>query len=484
MEEKKYDFNVIGNPKSIIKVVGVGGGGSNAVNYMFNKGIKDVEFIVCNTDVQALNLSVVPAKLQIGSALTEGLGAGANPEVGREAAVESKEEIRELLSHHTKMLFITAGMGGGSGTGGAPVIAEIARELGILTVAIVTAPFTFEGKRKKKIAEQGIQQLRDICDTLLVISNDKLLEIYGNLKMSEAFAQADNILATAAKGIAELITVPLYVNVDFEDVKTVMRNSGAAVMGSARADGENRAIRAAQDALASPLLNNQSIHGAKKILLSVMSGEKSELQMEEFTAITEYIEEKVGDDADMIFGAGIDPTLGDSVQVTIIATGFDNDSALAIGSRAEKKSEKPALEDKKPVNEPSPSYTFNITPKPIQKEKQPETKVVFNLDDEVEDENGFKPTQNSFLEEKSEIDLKKERLSQQADERIHKLRNLSRENIEGEGLKEKIEVPAYLRRNVKLIDPPHSSENNISRFNLNDENHLLGNNKFFTDQPD
>ncbi|NJL13166.1 MAG: cell division protein FtsZ [Microscillaceae bacterium] len=314
----------------MIKVIGVGGGGSNAVNYMYNKGIKDVEFIVCNTDVQALNLSAVPAKLQIGANLTEGLGAGANPDIGREAALESKEEIRELLSHNTKMLFITAGMGGGTGTGGAPVIAEIARELGILTVAIVTAPFSFEGKRKRKYAEQGIQQLRETCDTLLVISNDKLLELYGNLKMSEAFAQTDNILATAAKGIAEIITVPLIVNVDFEDVKTVMRNSGAAVMGSAKAEGENRALRAAQDALNSPLLNDKSIRGAKKILLSIMSGEKSEIQMEEFYAITTYIEEKVGDDADMIFGSGMDATLGDHIQVTIIATGFEDSLPFSV----------------------------------------------------------------------------------------------------------------------------------------------------------
>ncbi|MEO1655315.1 MAG: cell division protein FtsZ, partial [Bacteroidota bacterium] len=318
MEDKKYEFNVPTNPKSIIKVIGVGGGGSNAVSYMYNKGIKDVEFIVCNTDVQALNLSAVPAKLQIGANLTEGLGAGANPEIGREAALESKEEIRELLSHYTKMLFITAGMGGGTGTGGAPVIAEIARELGILTVAIVTAPFTFEGKKKRKYAEAGVAALRETCDTLLIISNDKLLEIYGNLKMSEAFGQADNILATAAKGIAELITVPQYVNVDFEDVKTVMRNSGAAVMGSAKTEGDNRASRAAQEALNSPLLNNKSIHGAKKILLSIMSGDKSELQMEELTTITEFIEDKVGNDADMIFGTGLDTSLGNNIRVTII----------------------------------------------------------------------------------------------------------------------------------------------------------------------
>ncbi len=251
-----YKFEIPVTNKSIIKVIGVGGGGSNAVNYMYKKGIKGVEFIVCNTDVQALNLSPIPAKLQIGADLTEGLGAGANPEKGREAALESKNEIKDLLSNGTKMIFITAGMGGGTGTGAAPVIAEIARELGILTVAIVTTPFSFEGGKKMKQAEQGIASIKKNCDTVIVISNDRLREIYGNLKMSEAFAQADNVLANAAKSIAEIITEEGDVNVDFEDVKTVMRNSGAAVMGSAKTEGDNRALRAAQEALTSPLLNN------------------------------------------------------------------------------------------------------------------------------------------------------------------------------------------------------------------------------------
>jgi cell division protein FtsZ len=485
MEDKKYEFSVSTNPSSIIKVIGVGGGGSNAVNYMFRKGIRDVDFIVCNTDVQALNLNSVPAKLQIGSHLTEGLGAGANPEVGREAALESKEEIRELLSHNTKMLFITAGMGGGTGTGGAPVIAEIARELGILTVAIITSPFTFEGKKKKKYAETGIGALKETCDTVLVISNDKLRDIYGNLKMSEAFAQADNILATAAKGIAELITVPQYVNVDFEDVKTVMRTSGAAVMGSSKTEGENRALRGAQQALTSPLLNNTSIYGAKKILLSIMSGDKAELQMEELTTITEYIEEQAGEDADMIFGTGIDESLGDSIQVTIIATGFNEYYAPV----NQPKKEDPIFVKKEepiPVKEEvedSRNFVFNINSKAklnFEKEVE-EDKVIYNLDDEPDDEEDFK---NQILNQKSEIDIKKEELNQQSDERINKLKMLSKSLDTTEGLKEKIEVPAYLRRNVKLIETPHSSENNISRFKLNDDNQILGNNKFFTDQPD
>jgi cell division protein FtsZ len=487
MENKKYEFNVPSNPKSIIKVIGVGGGGSNAVNYMYNKGIKDVEFIVCNTDVQALNMSPVPAKLQIGSNLTEGLGAGANPEVGREAAVESREEIRELLSHGTKMLFITAGMGGGTGTGAAPIIAEIARELGILTVAIITAPFTFEGRKKRQFAENGLNQMREICDTVLVISNDKLREIYGNLKMSEAFSQADNILATAAKGIAELITVPQYVNVDFEDVKTVMRNSGAAVMGSAKTEGENRALRAAQEALNSPLLNNKNIFGAKKILLSIMSGEKAELQMEELTQITEYIEEKVGEDAEMIFGTGLDASLGDSIRVTIIATGFND-----VQPELEKKSMTNVLpkNEFKPLVEEEPrSFVFEVNskpnPNPVVIEKKEPEKVIYSLEDEGDKpKNEVEAEEDEYEQVISALDLKKEKLAQQADERIEKLKKLSKSLDTAESFKEKIEIPAYLRRNVKLIETPHSSENSISRFNLNDENQIIGNNKFFTDNTD
>ncbi|MGB5980013.1 MAG: cell division protein FtsZ, partial [Cyclobacteriaceae bacterium] len=325
MPENSYQFDLPSHHKSIIKVIGVGGGGSNAVNHMYNQGIKDVEFIVCNTDSQALKSSPVPNRLQIGTHLTEGLGAGANPEKGKNAALESKEDIRDLLSESTKMVFITAGMGGGTGTGAAPVISRVARELDILTVGIVTAPFGFEGKKKMKAAELGIRELRENCDTVLVILNDKLREIFGNLSITSAFAQADNVLTTAAKGIAEIITVPGYVNVDFEDVKTVMKEAGAAVMGSAQTDGEGRALRAAEEALASPLLNNKDIHGAQKILLSIMSGEEAELQMDELTEITEYIQDKAGDDADVIFGHGIDTDLGHSLRVTVIATGFDSE---------------------------------------------------------------------------------------------------------------------------------------------------------------
>ena len=252
MAENTYAFDMPTHHKSIIKVIGVGGGGSNAVNYMFNQGIKDVEFVVCNTDSQALQMSPVPNKLQIGINLTSGLGAGANPEKGKNAAIESKEEIRELLGDDTRMIFITAGMGGGTGTGAAPVIASVAQEMGILTVGIVTSPFGFEGRKKTKQANEGIDALKEYCDTVLVILNDKIKEIYGNLSIREAFGQADNVLTTASKGIAEIITVSGYVNVDFEDVKTVMKGAGAAVMGSSETTGENRARRAAEAAINSP----------------------------------------------------------------------------------------------------------------------------------------------------------------------------------------------------------------------------------------
>ncbi|MBU2913946.1 cell division protein FtsZ [Reichenbachiella agariperforans] len=327
MTEGSFKFDLPMHHKSIIKVIGVGGGGSNAVNHMHNQGITGVEFIVCNTDSQALNVSAIPNKLQIGVNLTEGLGAGANPEKGKNAALENKEEIRNMLNEDTRMVFITAGMGGGTGTGAAPVIAQVAKELGILTVGIVTVPFKFEGKKKMRQAMAGVESLKNNCDTVLVILNDKLLETFGNLSLNQAFAQADNVLTTAAKGIAEIITVPGYVNVDFEDVKTVMKDSGGAVMGSSETSGENRAIRAIEEAINSPLLNNQNIKGADKILLSIISGDQAELKMDELTEITDFMQDIAGDEAEVIFGHGVDSSLGDGIRVTIIATGFDQSTA-------------------------------------------------------------------------------------------------------------------------------------------------------------
>src|SRR5690349_15336431 len=335
-ETGSYKFEIPKHGRSIIKVIGVGGGGSNAVNHMYKQGIKDVEFVVCNTDNQALNSSPVPIKLQIGANLTEGLGCGANPEVGRNAALESKDQIREMLSG-TKMVFITAGMGGGTGTGAAPVIAKIAKDMDILTVGIITAPFAFEGKKKYSQAESGIEALRQNCDTVLVILNDKLREIFGNLSINQAFAQADNVLTTAAKGIAEIITLAGYVNVDFQDVRTVMLNAGAAVMGSAETRGDKRAPKAAEGALASPLLDSRDIMGAKRILLSIISGVEAELQMDELTEITEYIQDQAGEEAEMIFGHGVDPDLGDRIRVTVIATGFAMETSHLPAKKEEKK---------------------------------------------------------------------------------------------------------------------------------------------------
>ncbi len=314
---------------SIIKVIGVGGGGSNAVNHMHAQGINGVDFVICNTDKQALDMSRIPVKLQIGAALTEGLGAGSVPERGGLAAQENIDEIRQLLSTRTKMLFITAGMGGGTGTGAAPVIARIARDMGILTVGIVTMPFLWEGRKRKQQASAGIEEMRNSVDTLLVINNDRLRDLYGNLTMDDAFAHADNVLTTAARGIAEIITKTGKVNVDFEDVRTVMTNSGVAIMGMAEAEGEDRAIRAAQEALASPLLNDSDIKGAKFVLLNIALGDR-QMQMDEMTEITDHIQDAAGSSADVIWGYCQDESLGDRLRVTVIATGF-NQSPLTGG---------------------------------------------------------------------------------------------------------------------------------------------------------
>ncbi len=310
---------------SIIKVIGVGGGGSNAVNHMYKFGIKGVEFIVSNTDEQALETSPVPHKIQLGKSLTDGRGAGSIPEVGRNSALENLDEIKKILGNQTKMLFITAGMGGGTGTGAAPVIAKVAREMNILTVAIVTVPFQFEGKKRKVQAEEGIEELKKYVDTLLIICNDKLREIHGNLKIGEAFAYADNILSVAAKSIAEIISETLHINVDFADVQTVMKDSGVAIMGSAIAEGPNRAVTAVETALDSPLLNDNDIEGARYILLNITSG-KDEITMDEMGQINEYVQNKAGQTADIILGMGHDESLGDKISVTIIATGFKSNS--------------------------------------------------------------------------------------------------------------------------------------------------------------
>jgi len=315
-------FDLPKNQSSIIKVIGVGGGGSNAVTHMYNQGIVGVDFIICNTDAQAMESSPVPSKIQLGANLTSGLGAGAVPSVGRNAALENAADIRAILDTGTKMLFITAGLGGGTGTGAAPVIAQISRELDILTVGIVTIPFAFEGRKRKQYAEEGLQQLKKHVDALLIISNDKLRELCGDLRLSAAFKKADNVLTTAAKGIAEIITVTGHINVDFEDVKTVMRESGVAIMGTGIAGGENRAQRAIEEALSSPLLDNNDIEGASNLLLYISSGTE-EITMDEVTEITDYIQSKTKSSAEVIWGTGCDNELAENISVTIIATGFD-----------------------------------------------------------------------------------------------------------------------------------------------------------------
>ena len=316
------EFDMPKEQSSIIKVIGIGGGGSNAVNYMYSQGIRGVNFVIGNTDSQALDMSPIPTKIQLGPSSTEGLGAGSNPEIGKIATEESLEEIRTILEKNTKMVFVTAGMGGGTGTGGAPVVAALARSMGILTVGICSSPFLFEGRRKMKQAELGVEELRNSVDSLIVISNDKIREMYGNLTRSEAFAKADSILTTAAKSISEIITVAGQINVDFADVEYVMKNSGVAIMGSATAEGDDRAIKAIQEALSSPLLNDNDIRGAQKILLNISSGSRQVL-IDEITEITEFVQEAAGNDTDVIFGTCDDESLGEKLSVTIIATGFD-----------------------------------------------------------------------------------------------------------------------------------------------------------------
>jgi cell division protein FtsZ len=540
---KDYRFDLPKNQKSIIKVIGVGGGGSNAVNHMYSQGIKDVEFVVVNTDAQALKSSPVPLRLQLGANLTEGLGAGANPEQGRNAALESHEEIRELLADNTKMVFITAGMGGGTGTGAAPIVAKIAKELNILTVGIVTAPFMFEGKKKMAVAQAGIEALRENCDTVLVILNDKLREIYGNLAIRTAFSKADDILTTAAKSIAEIITIHQDVNVDFEDVKTVMKEAGAAVMGSATEEGEGRAIRAAASAISSPLLNNVEIKGAQKILLSIMSGEEEELSMDELSEITEYIQEKAGDNAEVIFGQGIDSELGKAIRVTVIATGFEMDrlsektakrvesapvSAFATpiastpvatpevvktvinleSGKAQQVKEEPIAGGstftfsmpKAPVASPNtpkveeePIEEFVFSVQPMIEEKAVETKVeevekiVHNLYEETEKKNEKLPQESqpaAPLYANDYYEQMKQKAIQRAHERFEKLKGNRVFNASPEEMKEKMNVPAYQRKNVVLNEPQHSSEPAISKYNLSNENEILGNNRYLHDNVD
>jgi cell division protein FtsZ len=334
--DTNFSFDLPKNRSNVMKVMGIGGGGSNAVNYMYKQGIKGVDFVVCNTDSQALEESPVPNKIQLGANLTEGLGAGANPEIGKLAALESYEELKNLLETQTKMLFITAGMGGGTGTGAAPIIAEMAKEFDILTVGIVTIPFSFEGKNRESQAIKGLEKLKRSVDSLIIINNNKLREVYGNLGFKEGFSKADEVLATAAKGVAQVITHHYTQNIDLKDAKTVLSNSGTAIMGSSTASGSNRANEAVINALDSPLLNDNKIEGSKNVLLLIVSGAE-EITIDEIGEINEYIQNETGNSANIIMGVGEDLDLGNKISVTVIATGFGDEKQNSLVSSETKK---------------------------------------------------------------------------------------------------------------------------------------------------
>lgn len=394
-------FDLPKEQSSIIKVIGVGGGGSNAVNHMYHQGIKGVDFIVCNTDHQALDISPVPIKVQLGASLTEGRGAGSIPDVGMNAAIENLEEIRDILENSTKMVFVTAGMGGGTGTGAAPVIAKLAKEMGILTVGIVTVPFMFEGRKRRTQAEDGIERMRQAVDTLLIINNDKLREMYGNLTLANAFSNADDVLSTAAKGIAEVISVTGQINVDFNDVSTVMRDSGVAIMGSAQAEGEDRAITAVTKALSSPLLNDNDIKGAKYVLLNITYGEK-EVLMDEIMEITDFIQDEAGSTADVIWGHAKDETLGENLSVTIIATGFNISPDTGLPQKQPEKV-KIDLNDERPtmITAPIQSPVENkVSVETIKKEEEKQTEPYVVTREKKEED----ISTNSFKKEENEID--------------------------------------------------------------------------------
>ncbi len=376
-------FDLPKNQSNVIKVIGVGGGGSNAINHMFQQGIKGVDFIVCNTDSQALQNSAVPNKIQLGVNLTEGLGAGANPEVGQQSAIESIADIEKMLDSNTKMVFITAGMGGGTGTGAAPVIAQLAKERDILTVGIVTIPFQFEGKVRSEQALVGVERLRKQVDSLIVINNNKLREVYGNLGFKAGFSKADEVLATASRGIAEVITHHYTQNIDLKDAKTVLSNSGTAIMGSATAIGENRAKEAIIAALDSPLLNDNKITGAKNVLLLIVSG-TNEITIDEIGEINDHIQTEAGFNANIIMGVGEDEALGDSIAVTIIATGFNVEQQNEIVNTEPKKIIH-ALEDEqkmgRDLSQKQVVPSFNFSPAPVEEKKETEEKIVFALED-------------------------------------------------------------------------------------------------------
>ena len=524
------DFELPKEKSSIIKVIGVGGGGGNAVNHMYSQGIKGVDFIVCNTDMQALEVSPVPHKIQLGPSLTEGRGAGSLPEIGKNAAVENIEEIREYLSKETKMVFVTAGMGGGTGTGAAPVIAQVAKELGILTVGIVTVPFNFEGRKRRIQAEEGLEAMRNNVDTLLVINNERLREITGNLSIGEAFSQADDILAIAARGIAEVIAVTGSINVDFNDVNTVMRDSGVAIMGSAAAEGDNRAIKAVERALESPLLNDNDISGAEYVLLNITYGNK-EVLMDEITEITDFIQNAAGSTADVIFGHAKDESLGDKLNVTVIATGFSSTPLTGFEKAPEKQvttlTESRKTEIKSPLNSPTQhnpwagakevsakqdepflkkaeepmKKSWFATDKKEEEEEQKEMEFDWNLssssnaktsEEEIvtrlvlEDEADSKMNLDLNVESKSI--LSPEEQQKRTQDRLSRIQEYTQKLKKADGIQEFENEPAYIRRNIQLDESVPSKDDNSSRFGVSTDEDgntsLNSNNSFLHDNVD
>lgn len=473
MSEEIINFDLPVERSSIIKVIGIGGGGSNAVNHMFRSGIKDVNFVICNTDSQALQSSEVPVKIQLGESLTEGRGAGNKPEIGKQAAIESLDDVTEALSGNTKMVFLTAGMGGGTGTGAAPVIAKAAREMGVLTVAIVTIPFKFEGKVRINQAIDGINELREHVDSLLVINNEKLREVFGDLKISEAFSRADNVLTSAAKGIAEIITVHGHVNVDFADVNTVMSDSGVAILGSGIAEGEGRALKAIQGAISSPLLNNNDIRGAKNILLNITSG-IDEVSMDEVGEITDFVTAETASNTNIIWGTCTEESLGKQVAVTIIATGFESNSIPELYARR-KAVEKLTLDDF-----PSPE-TGSVRGGFTVRERKPNPKDSFDYD-ELQRTIEFdikSPGKNAYsLRDEDPGSGTEEGLpGQRAQHRAEKLKEagnrLKEKNYLNINAREEIEdmerQPAFERKKISLNLSKKSSENPVSRYTLSDD---------------
>lgn len=484
------EFQMPKNQNSIIKVIGVGGGGGNAVNNMFLKGIKGVDFVVCNTDMQALEMSPVPNKIRLGAAQTEGLGAGANPELGRLAALESLEQIREILRSNTKMVFITAGMGGGTGTGGAPIIAGLAKEMGILTVAIVTTPFRFEGKKRLGQAHEGIKSLQSAVDTIITINNDNLTEIFGqNVTMKQAFEEADTVLCDAARGIAEIITLEGYINVDFADVNTIMKDGGTALMGSAVYSGDDRAIRAAEDAISSPMLDNVNIHGSRGILVNITAAADS-LRLDETTTIVEYVQEAAGDNADIIFGTVYNEDMGDELSVTVIATGFDSESR----SFSNQKTTRSTLHTETETHTPP----ARITPPKMEEKNDFEdfhissSNFAFDLEAPAEEEP--KTQGNLFEQEKEEAPRYEEtapnrdRNQKVLEDRIQKLKSSDYNYHNPETLKKMEDMPAYMRKEVEVEEESKVESRQISRTSLEDvdEKHfrLNNNNSFLHDQVD